>query len=99
MHRAEPNMNRFSPTNAVAIVKSVLPGRLGLLHGVLIGVFFGQAVAVSARADDWPDWRGPMQDRHYHAPQLVTSFDPETGTNVLWKNDEAGGISTPGGPS
>jgi outer membrane protein assembly factor BamB len=25
----------------------------------------------------------------------VTSFDPEKGTNVLWKNDEAGGISTP----
>ena len=95
MHNAAPNMRRFSPTNAVAIVKSVLPGRLGLLQGVLIGVFFGQAVAVSARADDWPDWRGPLQDRHYHGPPLVTSFDPETGTNVLWKNDEGGGISTP----
>ena len=28
-------------------------------------------------------------------PPLVTSFDPEQGTNVVWKNDEAGGISTP----
>ncbi len=49
----------------------------------------------AARATDWPDWRGPMQDRHYAGPPLVTSFDPEKGTNVLWKNDEAGGISTP----
>lgn len=53
------------------------------------------AGAGSARATDWPDWRGPMQDRHYAGPPLVTSFDPEKGTNVLWKNDEAGGISTP----
>ncbi|MFM7413666.1 MAG: PQQ-binding-like beta-propeller repeat protein, partial [Planctomycetota bacterium] len=49
----------------------------------------------SAVAADWPDWRGPNQDRHYAGPPLVTSFDPEKGTNVLWKNDEAGGISTP----
>ena len=44
---------------------------------------------------DWPDWRGPRQDRHYEGPPLVTSFDAEKGTNLLWKNDEAGGISTP----
>ena len=52
-------------------------------------------LASSAAAADWPDWRGPMQDRHYDGPPLVTSFDPEAGTNVLWKSDEAGGISTP----
>ena len=46
-------------------------------------------------AADWPDWRGPQQNRHYAGPPLVTSFDPEQGTNVAWKNDEAGGISTP----
>ncbi len=51
----------------------------------------------AARADDrgWPDWRGPDQNRHYEGPPLVASFDPETSTNVLWKHDEAGGISTP----
>jgi outer membrane protein assembly factor BamB len=55
------------------------------------------AIAVPAIAQDWPDWRGPGQDRHAHDADrlLVTSFDAETGTNVLWKNDEAGGISTP----
>jgi len=35
-----------------------------------------------------------MQDRHYEGPALVTSFDPETGENVLWTHEE-GGISTP----
>jgi outer membrane protein assembly factor BamB len=35
-----------------------------------------------------------MQDRHYAGPPLVTSFDPESGENVLWKHEE-GGISTP----
>lgn len=53
------------------------------------------AAASSAWAADWPDWRGPNLDRHYEGPPLVTSFDPEDGTNILWKNDEAGGISTP----
>jgi outer membrane protein assembly factor BamB len=51
-------------------------------------------VAAEASAADWPDWRGPMQDRHYQGPPLVTSFDPESGENVLWTHDE-GGISTP----
>jgi len=53
------------------------------------------ALAGHASAADWPDWRGPLQDRRYEGPPLVTSFDPESGANVLWKNDEAGGISTP----
>ena len=47
-------------------------------------------------AADWPDWRGPQHNRQAgDAPAFVTSFDPEKGTNVLWKSDEAGGISTP----
>ena len=53
------------------------------------------AVSRPSAAADWPDWRGPLQDRHYDGPPPVATFDPEEGTNVLWKNDEAGGISTP----
>ncbi len=53
------------------------------------------SLLATAHAGDWPDWRGPNQDRHYEGPPLVTSFDPEQGTNVVWKSDEAGGISTP----
>ncbi len=48
-----------------------------------------------SKAADWPDWRGPQQNRHYDGPPLVTSFDPEKDTNVVWKSDESGGISTP----
>ena len=49
-----------------------------------------------APARDWPDWRGPNENRHVGDDNpLVTSFDPEKNTNVLWKSDEAGGISTP----
>jgi outer membrane protein assembly factor BamB len=51
-------------------------------------------LAAVATAADWPDWRGPMQDRHYDGPPLVTSFDPETGENVVWRHEE-GGISSP----
>jgi outer membrane protein assembly factor BamB len=65
----------------------------------LLTIVAAAAVATSGAAAectrDWPDWRGPDQDRHYEGPPLATSFDAEAGTNVLWRNDEAGGISTP----
>lgn len=46
-------------------------------------------------AADWTDWRGPQQNRHTTEKQLVTSFDPDSGENILWSHDGAGGISTP----
>ena len=52
-------------------------------------------LAAATRAQDWPDWRGRDENRQATGGTLVTSFDPEKGTNVLWKNEEAGGISTP----
>ena len=52
-------------------------------------------LAAPASAADWPDWRGPGQDRHAADQVLVTSFDPESGENILWKHEDAGGISTP----
>jgi len=52
--------------------------------------------ASCAVAAEWPDWRGPRGNRTAAGSRpLVTSFDPEKGTNVVWKNDEAGGICTP----
>ncbi|MFM8735010.1 MAG: PQQ-binding-like beta-propeller repeat protein [Pirellulales bacterium] len=63
-----------------------------LLLAACLGI---AAPLVACTAADWPDWRGPMQDRHYDGPPLVASFEPENGTNVLWTSDEAGGISTP----
>ena len=66
-----------------------------LLSVVVAAVAVAAGSVPAARGRDWPDWRGPDQNRHYEGPPLATSFDPEASTNVLWKNDEAGGISTP----
>lgn len=44
---------------------------------------------------DWPNWRGPEQNRVSRETGLIDAWDPETGENVLWKNDELGGISNP----
>jgi outer membrane protein assembly factor BamB len=66
-----------------------------MVRRLSIAILMLLATATVARAADWPDWRGPNLDRHYSGPPLVTSFDTEDGSNVLWKNDEAGGISTP----
>ena len=71
-------------------------GVAGLLLGFTLTLALATVSGGTTRAADWPDWRGPNQDRRVPAgPPLATSFDPEKGTNVLWKNDEAGGISTP----
>ena len=62
----------------------------------LLALLAACSAVCAASAADWPDWRGPQEDRTAAGNRpLVTSFDPEKGTNVLWKNDEAGGISTP----
>lgn len=46
---------------------------------------------------DWPNWRGPQQNRVSMEKGLVEKWDPEggEGSNVLWKKKELGGRSTP----
>jgi outer membrane protein assembly factor BamB len=45
---------------------------------------------------DWPNWRGPAQDRISRETGLPDSLDFTDGSKVLaWKNREAAGISTP----
>ncbi len=47
---------------------------------------------------DWPHWRGPEQNGISRETGLIDSWDPDaegTAGNVLWKNTELGGISTP----
>ncbi len=47
---------------------------------------------------DWPNWRGPEQNGVSRETGLIDRWDPDapgTDGNVLWKNDELGGISTP----
>ena len=47
---------------------------------------------------DWPHWRGPEQNGISRETGLIDTWDPTaegTEGNVLWKNAELGGISTP----
>jgi hypothetical protein len=53
--------------------------------------------ASCAPAQDWPQWRGPEQNGISRETGLIDTWDPNGGAegNVLWKNTELGGISTP----
>ncbi len=47
---------------------------------------------------DWPSWRGPEQNGISRETGIIDQWDPDaqgTEGNVLWRNSEAGGISTP----
>ncbi len=44
---------------------------------------------------DWTNWRGPEQDRVSRETGLIDQWDPQSGENLLWKNDALGGISNP----
>ncbi len=44
---------------------------------------------------DWPEWRGPEQNRISRETGLIDKWDPSTGENVLWKNEDANSISSP----
>ena len=60
-----------------------------LLVGGLLGV------SLSARADDWPQWRGPNRDGISKETGLLKAW-PKDGPKQLWKNDQVGGgYSTP----
>lgn len=50
-------------------------------------------VAVDARANDWPIWRGPEQTGMTREKAVVTSWSLQ-GENLLWKS-EIGGRTTP----
>ncbi len=60
---------------------------------------FGGWVPANAASDpaDWPNWRGPGQDRKSPAANLPVKWNPRggAGSNVLWANEEAAGISSP----
>lgn len=50
-------------------------------------------LAVPARADDWPNWRGPHHDGISRETGLLKSW-PEPGPKVLWKADLGGGYAS-----
>jgi len=52
------------------------------------------ALALPARADDYPQWFGPQRDGVYREPALAPSF-PAAGPKTLWRAKVAAGYSQP----
>jgi outer membrane protein assembly factor BamB len=52
------------------------------------------SAAVTASADDWPQWMGPHRDGTYSETGLIDAF-PEEGAKILWRTPIAGGYSGP----
>jgi outer membrane protein assembly factor BamB len=57
------------------------------------------AAALAAEPDpmDWPNWRGPQQNRVSTEKGLIDHWDPEggPGSNLLWAREDLGGRSSP----
>jgi len=65
-----------------------------LTLGLLVASVLLLAV-VLARADDWPQWRGPNRDGHSKETGLLKEW-PKDGPRLVWQvKDLGGGYSTP----
>ncbi len=91
-------------TRSISVTRwplSTLPSnrRLASYVATLIGCWISFTSMASAATDpmDWPSWRGPHQNGVSHEVGLIDEFDPKggEGSNVVWKSEEASGISTP----
>src|SRR5436190_12569220 len=72
----------------------MIMSKLRLTLSVLIGPVLLMAV-VRARADDWPQWRGPNRDGHSKETGLLKEW-PKDGPQLVWQvNDLGSGYSTP----
>jgi outer membrane protein assembly factor BamB len=49
---------------------------------------------VLARADDWPQWRGPQRDGVWREDGIMEKF-PTAGLKILWRAGAGGGWSSP----
>jgi outer membrane protein assembly factor BamB len=60
---------------------------------------FGSPAAFGQQVDpmDWPNWRGPQQNRHSTEKNLIDSWNPDggEGSNLLWKREDLGGRTSP----
>ena len=60
----------------------------------LLSLILGTAVQ-PVFANDWPQWRGPEQTGVSREKGLPSTWDPDTGENLLWKNDKVSEMSSP----
>jgi outer membrane protein assembly factor BamB len=77
--------------------RGILPWAAGLVGLILLADTVHAAPVANPQKDpmDWPNWRGPEQDRISRETGLIEKWNPDTKENVLWKRPEAAGISSP----
>ena len=77
--------------------RGILPWAAGLVGLILLADTVHAAPVVNPQKDpmDWPNWRGPEQNRVSRETGLIEKWNPDTKENVLWKRPEAAGISSP----
>lgn len=51
-------------------------------------------IALAARADDWPQWRGPQRDGVWREQGIMETF-PADGLKVLWRVPAGGSFPSP----
>ncbi len=70
-----------------------------IVKAVCFSTLIASSSIATAETDpmDWPFWRGPHGNSVSDEVGLIDEFDPKggDGSNVLWKSEEASGISTP----
>src|SRR5262245_49898906 len=65
------------------------------LFGIRAAGFLALAVASTALADDWPQWRGPQRNGLSKETGLLKQW-PKDGPKLQWKVSDLGsGYSTP----
>lgn len=79
---------------ALAAAKRFL---LPLLTTGCIFAIWATALMAAPNPMDWPNWRGPQQNRISTEKDLIDSWDPDggEGSNLLWKRTDLAGRSSP----
>ena len=67
---------------------------LRLVMHLTLSIALLLALAGSARADDWPQWRGPSRDGVWHETNILQTF-PTNGLKVTWRAPVKRGWSSP----
>jgi len=63
-------------------------------RGLLLALAALPFLALTARADDWPQWMGPQRDSHWRETGILETF-PKDGLKPLWRQPISGGYSGP----
>src|SRR6185369_6754918 len=58
--------------------------------GVVLGCLAALTVAASARAENWPGWRGPRGDGTSLENQIPVHWNGETDNGLVWKTPLSG---------